>query len=156
MGSRLILVWILIFAGLTLVLGPSLKPFRDPLYLGHQFREIVTHGSITLCLTMASMFSVELGLFHHESEKRKNGMIKESGLFLIGAVLVPLFIVYQLRSTDIMSYAQKKTGYVDLLASHNFEHMIDYIFVMLLSATLYIHVRTSGRNSANAPRKCTA
>lgn len=149
MGRLLITVSLLSFIVLTLILGLNLRPFQDPLYLGHQFREIVTHGSLTLSLSFGLLFTLELRLFRLECAEMPSQITVKDGLLILSAILIPFFILFQLRNIDIMSYTQKESSYLDLFASHNFEHTIDYIFVMLLTMAFYLHIQVINRGSVS-------
>jgi len=41
---------LVLFTALSIVFGLDLKPFTDPVFLGHQAREAFTHGLVTLPL----------------------------------------------------------------------------------------------------------
>lgn len=132
-------IWILLFLLFTIIFTPSLKPFSDTRYLAHQFREIVTHLTVTIPVAFASLIFVESKLTQHSfSGNYSIGLIKKAVSYLFYTSMIPIFILIQLQGRDIMSAAQKKSSYLDLLAAHYFEHMIDYFFVAFLSVALYM------------------
>lgn len=131
-------IWVLLFLLFTVIFIPSLKPFSDTRYLAHQFREIVTHLTVTIPLAFAFLIFVESKLIQQSfSGNHSIGLIKKAVSYFFYTSLIPVFILIQLQGRDIMSAAQKKSSYLDLLAAHYFEHMIDYFFVAFLSVVLY-------------------
>ena len=130
----------------TLIFIPDIKPLTDTRYLAHQFREIVTHLSVTIPLAFAFLIMIE-----HKSypdpyvSPGASAFIKISVLLFIGAVVIPLYILIQLSGRNIMAEAQTKSNYFNLLASHYFEHSLDYVFVSLLAVTIFIFLIQSSK-----------
>lgn len=138
-GFRLIGIWSGVFMLITLILVPSAKSFSDTRYLAHQFREILTHCTVTIPLSFAILISIEKRFSADFNPAMINTKYKYTGLIVLCcALIIPLFIVVRLMGNNILSAAQKKTGYWDLLASHYFEHSLDYAFVPALAVFLYI------------------
>lgn len=128
----------------TLIFIPDIKPFTDTRYLAHQFREIVTHASVTMPLAFAFLI-----VFEHKScpasyvSPGASAFNKIGVLLFIVALVIPLYILIQLSGRNIMAEAQTKSNYFNLLASHYFEHSLDYVFVSLLTVMIFsflIHI----------------
>lgn len=150
LGFRLLGIWSGVFILLTLIFIPSIKSFSDTRYLAHQFREIITHSTVTIPLSFAILIYLEKKLSAGFETKTTNVKYKYVGFIMSGcALLIPFFIVLSLAGRNILAEAQKKTGYWNLLASHYFEHSLDYIFVPTLTMFLYVmFIRIAGRNRA--------
>jgi hypothetical protein len=74
-----------------------------------------------------------------------SAFIKIRVLLFIGALVIPLYILIQLSGRNIMAEAQTKSNYFNLLASHYFEHSLDYVFVSLLAVTIFIFLIQSSK-----------
>ena len=128
------------FLVLTMVFGLSSDVFVDMRYAGHQAREIMTHGSVTLLLGF--------GLLLHES-RRAPGMHADAASSRIhlglGALVlvVPAYLALVTFTGDAMSQGQTEHGLGAMVAGHYFEHTLDYLLVVLL---------VSGGVSLNQPR----
>ena len=142
-GFLYILGWVGLFLFFSLIFRTDLRPFTDTRYLAHQMREIVTHLTVTLPLAFAALITIENKLIGFQFTHSKVNNLTGWGLFLLTtSLLVPAFILVQLHGRNIMSVAQKHSGYLDLFASHYFEHVLDYFFVAVLSAVLYVSLIT--------------
>jgi hypothetical protein len=130
-------IWLALFLLISLVFLTPFTPFRNTRQLAHQFREIVTHATVTLPLAFAVLIFFE-GKTVKKSSLSSSPFLKKGVLSFILSFSVPLFILVQLRGRDILGAAQKKTGFGDLLASHYFEHSLDYFFVPVLSLMFYL------------------
>jgi hypothetical protein len=116
---------------LTLAFGMTSEPFTSARYLGHQAREIMTHGAITLPLVFA------LGV-------RRSGVASHSrpaGVFVtilawLAVVLIPLFLTIAFSRTGLEETAQLSEGLSGVVAAHVFEHALDYILVALLTMAM--------------------
>ena len=136
-GASLYAGALFVFAAATMIFGVSVQPFRDPTYLGHQLRELVTHTAVTLplalgtCFILARRFSVpapNIGSSLRSWPIYVAGMVSVAcGAFLlIGSVLL-----------KAQMYGQKK-GLAELLFPHFFEHSLGYVFVSALAGFLYL------------------
>jgi hypothetical protein len=137
MGMSLYAAALVVFVAATVVFGVSAQPFRDPVYLGHQLRELVTHTLVTLplalgvCFVLARRFSRSDG---HTGSSFPVWPIHAAGAIalcsgayvLIGSVLL-----------KAQSYGQKRT-LSELLFPHFFEHSLGYVFVCALAGFLYL------------------
>lgn len=133
----------------TLIFIPDIKPFTDTRYLAHQFREIVTHASVTMPFAFAFLMACE-----HQSclasyvSPDASAFNKIGVLLFFVAMVIPLYILIQLSGRNIMAEAQTKSNYFNLMASHYFEHSLDYVFVTVLTVTIFIFLLqiSKGRN----------
>ncbi|MEW6107768.1 MAG: hypothetical protein AB1632_01165 [Nitrospirota bacterium] len=134
----LIFIWAAAVCLFTLIFIPNLKPFTDTRYLAHEFREIVTHTTVSMPFAFACLIYLERKYTIRPSRHKITGSgIRTGMLYILGVSLIPLFIISRLIGRDIMSEAQKKNSFLDLFASHYFEHTLDYIFLTLLSIFFY-------------------
>jgi hypothetical protein len=143
-----------LFATLTLVFRPSLEPFFDPLYLGHQARELATHGLITLPLALAAALWV--------AGRRSGALAFGTGVSSFkpvrGAALVAALIALWLAAGVLFTGAAgqaQTSSLVALLAGHVFEHSFSYAVVPLTAAALAARTLPA-RVTAPAARAQTA
>jgi len=117
------------FLLLTLIFGMSAEIFVDVRYAGHQAREILTHGLVTLPLGLAILLAWERTR-GGEAPIQKRAAFR--WLALAGAVLIPLYLVIISLSGDVMAEGQAEMGLSGMVAAHFFEHTLDYLFVVSL------------------------
>jgi hypothetical protein len=121
------------FLGLTLVFRPTLEPFTDPRFIGHQAREILTHGLVTLPLVIAVMC-----LFSGSNDERPRSQAAGDRTMLaltaFAFVAIPVFLGISAIVGDAMSAGQTDSGLSAMVAAHFFEHLLDYVFVASLCA----------------------
>lgn len=116
---------------LTLVFGLTMDPFTSGRYIGHQAREIMTHGAITLPFVFA--FGVRpSGISSH---------IRPAGVFVtilawLAVLLIPLYLTIAFSRTGLEATAQLSTGVSGVVAGHVFEHALDYLMVFLLTMAM--------------------
>lgn len=135
-----LLVCSALFCIITACLNPSTKPFLDVLYLAHQGREIATHSLISLPLLVGVLWCLEAYAFSAPSSVSRTPTPLALRFVLISTVVsvgVAGYVMFRLTGVDLISHAQKDTSLLDLFASHNFEHFIDYLFMMALAAACY-------------------
>jgi len=140
-GSRYLFAWLVLFFCLSAVLGFRIVWAMDPLYLAHQLREIGTHGTLSVPLILGLCFYLESKSSagnSTESKPSQKSFIPILLLSLLITLIIPLYIVLALRNVEILELAQKEAGYLELFFSHNFEHLIDYVFMGLLGSALYL------------------
>lgn len=125
-----------VFAAATMVFGVDALPFRDPVYLGHQLRELLTHTLVTLPLA--------LGLCFVLARRFSRPMVERSSfpLWPIGAAGAVAFAAYAyvLAGAVLLkaqTYGQKK-ALAELVFPHFFEHSLGYLFVCALAGLLYL------------------
>lgn len=126
----------LYFILLTGIFGISGRIFVDVRYAGHQAREIMTHGLITLMIGLALILV-----------PRRSGRItgwkaifhagdRTSGLRMALLAGIPLYLAIITLSGDVMSEGQSKLGPSAMIGAHFFEHILDYLLVMLLAVPM--------------------
>ena len=126
-----------IFAIATAVFGVSTLPFRDPVYLGHQLREIVTHTLVSLPLGLGVAFTLARRVSRPDPAVRSARAVWP--IYAAGAIaaLCDLYVLVGAVVTKAQSYGQKK-GLAELLFPHFFEHSLGYLFVCALAGWLYL------------------
>jgi hypothetical protein len=118
------------FLALTLIFGMSADIFLDARYAGHQAREIMTHGPVTLLLG--------IGILLAWSRAGSASAIRQdcrpwTRRLLFGVVfLVPVHLSVIALSGDVMAQGQSELGLSAMVAAHFFEHSLDYMLVLLL------------------------
>lgn len=159
------------FLALTLVFGLSSDVFLDARYAGHQAREIMTHGPVTLLLGIGVLLAVAgsrvrvapaapgrvpAGAPPHlpatgaagagtGTERRPVRVLPQwiSGLVV---VVVPVYLAVIAVGGDVMEQGQSEFGLGAMVGAHYFEHTLDYVLVLaLLSAGLSIAGRPRRR-----------
>jgi hypothetical protein len=136
-GASLYASALVVFAAATMIFGLSAQPFRDPTYLGHQLRELVTHTLVTLplamgtCFVLARRFSVPL------ANTRSN--LHAWPIYAAGIVGIACgaFVLIASVLLKAQMYGQKK-ALAELLFPHFFEHSLGYVFVSALAGFLYL------------------
>lgn len=117
---------------LTVVFGVQGEVFTSPRYIGHQAREILTHGLITLPLTIAvlrwvgTLPSPSSGIQTPVERPRKMWTLL-SWILVVG---IPLFLIGVFRGTDFAATAQMQSALAGVVASHVFEHLLDIALVV--------------------------
>ena len=126
------------FMAATLVFGVSAEPFRDPRFLGHQLRELVTHTLVTLPLALGTCFALARRIrtcprrtrarrcTHGRSTQRRSLPSRAGAFVLIASVLL-----------KAQTYGQT-TSLAALLFPHFFEHSLGYAFTSALAGFLYL------------------
>ncbi len=136
-GASLYATALVVFAAATLVFGVSAQPFRDPTYLGHQLRELVTHTLVTLPLAMGTCFVLARRFSLPASSTRSS--LHAWPVYAAGAVGVACaaFVLIASVLQKAQMYGQKK-ALAELLFPHFFEHSLGYVFVSALAGFLYL------------------
>lgn len=133
--GRLQLAAWLYFGGLTLVFGWSPAIATDPLYVGHQAREIATHALVTLPLTLAVVAWHDRRRLGGETAAHPaQGYLWHD---VAGVVAIPSYLVMVMLADDVTASAQAGGELSRVVAAHFFEHSLDYAFVALLIAGAY-------------------
>lgn len=127
---------------LTLLFGISFAIFTDVRYAGHQAREIITHGPITALLGMACLYIASVLLLR----RRSLSTIGSASILQIVAdrwiavglfFVIPLYLAIITWSGDAMAAGQSEFGLAAMVGGHVFEHVLDYVFVALLTVSIY-------------------
>lgn len=138
---------------LTLVFGLSADVFTDVRYAGHQAREILTHGPITLLLGLGLVLAMAGGVdggrisagIGGRGDPLAAGGVDGSpahlpsmgwswpfAIALVAAILIPLHLAVVSLSGDVMEQGQSELGLSAMIAAHYFEHTLDYLLTALL------------------------
>ena len=126
--------WLYVVA-LTIIFGLSPESFVSPRYTGHQAREILTHGTVTLLLGFGVLHASGAWLSSGEfGEKRETPRFPRVVLQVCVPLflLIPVFLAVAALSQDVMTVGQSGTGLAPTVAGHFFEHPLDYGFVSLV------------------------
>lgn len=125
------------FAGASFAFGVSAEPFSDPVYLGHQARELMTHTLVTVpvaiavCLGCGPRGGVAVRPPPRGAARRcawiAGGVAVALGAYLAIGVLV----------TDAASAGQSAALGV-LIFPHVFEHVLTYVVVAAGAAAMYV------------------
>ena len=132
--SRLELGGVIVaIAALTLVCGPSLEPLTAARVVGHQARELATHGTITLAIAFAVL------LWRHwppapAPARRSPRPPREVRLAAGIAATITAYLLATGLMLDARAAGPPGAPLSALLAAHGFEHSLDYLFVALLCA----------------------
>ena len=134
------------FFGLTAVWGFSGEIFTSVRYAGHQAREILTHGAVTLPLALGVLrlqrdwLSVSdpdgpprrlrTAVGSAAARRTGPGTWLSAGL----AFAIPAYLAAVALSGDVMEAGQSEHGLSAMVAGHFFEHVLDYVFVVCLTA----------------------
>jgi hypothetical protein len=119
------------FLLLTVVFGLSSDVFLDPRYVGHQAREILTHGPVTALLGIGVLHALhggggESGAGRPHAPRTLRWIA--GALFL----LVPAYLATVGLAGDVMAEGQTGQGLAAMVGAHYFEHTLDYVLVILL------------------------
>ncbi|HUF71082.1 MAG TPA: hypothetical protein VMM79_20695 [Longimicrobiales bacterium] len=128
-GKALVVAAWSYFVALTIVFGVSVEPFVDPRFIGHQAREILTHGLVTLPLGLGLLAIVEGAVAR--SDPRLSGP-RPSPVRIAGVFAIPIFLAIGVLAADAMAAGQTEGGLAAMVAAHFFEHVLDYVLVGLL------------------------
>ena len=117
------------FAGISLVFAPDTDPFLDPVFLGHQVREVFTHALVTL----PAAWGVCL-LYAGRGDSRQPAVADErAGLFwpAVAGVTAIILGVWLLAGALMTSAAsQGQTEHMTMLIfPHFFEHCFTFLVV---------------------------
>ena len=145
-GARLYAVALVVFAAATAIFGVTAQPFTDPVYLGHQLRELVTHVPVTLPLALGACFV--LARRFSASEPGMRSRLSAWPIFAAGglAAICGAYVLVGSVLLKAQSYGQKKM-LSELVFPHFFEHSLGYIFVCALAGFVYLWPGSSRRSS---------
>jgi len=140
-------VWIGIgaFLALTALFTPNYQalalPFTDARYLGHQIREIFTHGLVTipLCIGMLLLYPREEGDF---STRPGRGLAGSILLICLAAALIA-YVFLAALGADAASAGQSDS-LITLLAPHFFEHGFTYLVTPVTALLTYEELGSLG------------
>ena len=141
-GRRLMIAaWLWVLA-LTLVFGVGREPFTSGRYIGHQAREILTHGLITLPLVFAG--GVLVGRIR-PPEQAPGTHPSLQALAWVSVLGIPVFLSVAFGGTSLEDTAQLGSGLAGVVAGHVFEHVLDYVLVIAMTVAIVGQDRKAGR-----------
>ncbi len=136
MRSRFFLVALGLFAGLTVLFRPTLEPFTDATFLGHQARELFTHTLVTFPLALGLCLCQAQRVAQSQSRPMREGTrtIVVTGVL---AVAAGLFLLIGSVITGAASQGQTQ-DMAGLVFPHFAEHFLGYLLVPAVSGLLYL------------------
>jgi hypothetical protein len=140
---------LILFVAITAVFRLTGESFRDPVFLGHQLRELFTHSLVTLPLALGTCLTLaRRRVSHHDGHAQASwwpiiltgGAAVVSGTYLLVA--------------SVMTGAQSRGQTVSLarlLFPHFAEHALGYILVPILAGLLYLTPFGFGSQTTTSP-----
>jgi hypothetical protein len=120
----------------TLAFGMSRATFTSVLYTGHQARELATHVPITMLLGFAALAVVappQPLRSQQTSWQRIASAMRLSPLSTLWSVAIPIALAAVMCTGDVMREGQSQGGLSAMIAAHQFEHVLDYAFTVLVA-----------------------
>jgi hypothetical protein len=117
------------FLVVTVIFGLSADIFVDARYAGHQAREIMTHGPVTMLLGLGMLLAWSSGSPGTGTQGPGTRMTR---LLWAVVLLVPVHLAVVSLQGDVMAQGQSELGLSAMVAAHYFEHSLDYLLVLLL------------------------
>jgi hypothetical protein len=146
LGAAIVAGSICIYIVLTIVFSPGwlafMQPFGDPRYLGHQAREVLTHGLVTvpmawgLCMLMISRSRTEAPAISTSRTARLSSTIVATMIAGVATILLVTYVFVAAWVAGASSHGQT-TDPVTLIFPHFFEHTFTYLVVSLFAALVY-------------------
>jgi hypothetical protein len=115
---------------LTVAFGFTTEPFTSNRYVGHQAREILTHGLITLPLVFSLAWRPDTDGAGPDAERSILPVTVTAWLLVIA---IPVFLAVAFAQGGLEETAQLSSGLAGVVAGHVFEHVLDYVLVALLT-----------------------
>ena len=143
--------WLLLGTALLLTVGISApnwcgwQAMRNPRWLAHSMRELATYPFTGLPIALASVLLMELYLSGIDGVALNPGIV--SLLLLALCVVIAIVERLLLGSVDVGAIAQRPAFAPDglplgyLMASHVFEHFLDFLLIAALSGGFYALLR---------------
>lgn len=124
------------FLLLTFFFGLTTEPFADTRYLGHQARELFTHGLITLPLAVGACLILTENI-PASSAGRRTGRMRSVWLACAASGLLGAYVSFGALLTGASQQAQTHELH-RLVAAHVFEHALSYVLVVTGSVCFYL------------------
>jgi hypothetical protein len=136
-----------VYGMVSLWFGITREPFLDPVYLGHQARELVTHALITVPLG----FAVCLGFAdcRPDTSAARGRLSRAIWIAAATGVVAGFYIVFGAAAGGAQRLGQQ-AGLRELLFPHVFEHAFTYLVVPLSGAAVLSFRRRFARPAASA------
>ena len=115
---------------LTAIFGVHAQVFTSARYIGHQAREIMTHGLVTLPLAVGIARLTAAGAAAEPPPRAAPWWRVASWLVMLG---VPLFLVVAFWNVDLTTTGQMREGLAGIVAAHVFEHTLDVVLVAVVA-----------------------
>ena len=137
-----------IYVALTLVFSHGRmffeleQPFRDPQYLGHQAREVLTHALVTVpvawgvCILLLSNRQTTFSAKSTSRNSRPSPAIAVTVMSGVFGVLLATYVCVAALMAGAVSRGQT-TDPVTLIFPHFFEHSFTYVLVSVVAALIY-------------------
>jgi len=119
------------FIALTIIFGVSSHVFTDVRYVGHQAREILTHGSTTLLLAVGVALRAAAWL-RIEAVPGRAERTSAVVIRLAAVLVIPAYLGAVALGGDVMAEGQAASGLAGMVAAHYFEHTPDYLLEVML------------------------
>lgn len=130
-------VTLLLFLALTLVFRPTTEPFTDARFLGHQARELMTHGLVTFPLAIGACLGLATSPASRSSgdtrRARPPWLVWTSALLALAG---GAFLLVASLATGATAQGQS-SDLARLVFPHFAEHSLGYLLVPAVAALLY-------------------
>ncbi len=152
-GSAIV-VYLLLSVVFANGLASMLDPLRDPLYLGHQARELFTHALVTVpvawgvCLLSLPKEPLAAPTRPFFERRVAPNVVATLGAGALGLLIGGYVCIAALRS-DSISYGQT-TDLAMLIFPHFFEHSFTYLVVPLVAMLVFEVAATGAQAGATA------
>lgn len=139
-GSAIV-VYLLLSVVFAHGVGSMLDPLRDPIYLGHQARELFTHALVTVplawgaCLLLLPKTEWAAPTRPLFERRAAPSVVAAQGAGALGLFIGGYVCIAALRS-DSISYGQT-TDLAMLIFPHFFEHSFTYLVVSLVAMLVF-------------------
>lgn len=137
-SSGLFVGALLVFGILTWLFGLHEDSFRNPIFLGHQARELLTHTLVTLPLAVGACLWIAGELVQAE---RRDSQVENRRLLISAtggcSVLIGIYLALGVILTGARSKGQSQSLAV-LIFPHFFEHSFTYVITPLFAGALYL------------------
>jgi hypothetical protein len=137
------------FGLLTAGFGMTTEPFVDPVYIGHQARELFTHTLITVPIGLAAC----LACVAWENTTDRRPFAGVGGLLVVVAgslsVACGAYLALGVVVTDAVAKGQTASVSA-LLFPHFFEHTLTYVLVGTAAPSLYLLLSRSRQAAVRA------
>lgn len=130
-------IWAGLFLLGCIVFGPVSKSWTEPLFMGHQLREIATHRLLSIPLGLGTVLLLEKRIEAVASAPINRRLFIRGIAWMAIGTLLPLWLYWQLRLVDIGTLVKGSASTLERFTSHTFEHFLDTGFICLLAAWLH-------------------
>ena len=127
---------LIVFGAVTLIFRPTSEPFRNPVFLGHQLRELFTHTLVTLPLAMGMCVKLA-SIVACGGDARSTESVWPIAMAGVVSVFAGAFLLAASVVTRAQAHGQT-SGLAGLLFPHFFEHSPGYLLVPAISGLIYL------------------